>query len=171
MTNKLKREIPDDERRMRNEHEWWLTPEKVAWVQIVLNSFRHWTNRELIERGGSPEEQARAVFEAPYVVVSHGAEADPILNYGNRIALDLWMMDWGEFSRTPSRCTAEPMDQGERQRMLEEAATRGYYSAYRGVRVSKTGRRFLVEDAIVWNLMAEGHRCGQAASFSKWTLL
>jgi hypothetical protein len=156
---------------MRTNHEWWLAPEKVAWVQMLLDSFRHWTTRELIDRGGSPEEQARAVFEAPYVIVSHGAEPDPILNYGNRTALDLWTMTWDEFSRTPSRCTAEPVNQEERERMLKEAATHGCYSAYRGVRVTKTGRRFLVEDAIVWNVMAGGHPCGQAASFSKWTFL
>jgi hypothetical protein len=149
---------------------WWLTPEKIAWAQLLLESFRRWTGRELIERAGSAEDQARNLFEVSFVVVSHGSEADPILNYGNRIALNLWDMDWSEFSKTPSRQTAEPVAQAERARMLEAAAAQGYFSDYRGVRISRTGRRFLVEHAIVWNLIgAAGEKQGQAATFSKWT--
>jgi len=149
---------------------WWLAPEKIAWAHVLLESFRRWTGRDLIERVGSAEDQARNLFEVPFVVVSHGSEADPILNYGNRVALDLWAMDWSEFSRTPSRQTAEPLAQAERARMLETAAAQGYFSDYRGVRISKTGRRFLVEDAIVWNLIdPAGEKQGQAATFSKWT--
>lgn len=152
--------------------EWWLTPDKIAWAQILLESFRHWTGRSLIDRRGSPEVQARALFDAPFVVVSHDSQADPILNYGNRVALALWAMDWEEFSRTPSRHTAEPVDRAERERMLAEADARGFFADYRGVRISKNSRRFLVEDAIVWNLVdAEGRKCGQAATFSHWTFL
>lgn len=152
------------------EEGWWMTPEKIAWTQLLLESFRYWTGGDLMARCGSPMEQARMLFEVPFVVVSHGNEADPILNYGNRVALDLWAMDWAEFSKTASRHTAEPVAQGERERMLAEATARGYFSDYRGVRISKTGRRFLVEDAIVWNLVdTEGRKHGQAATFSKWT--
>jgi len=32
------------------------------------------------------------MFEAPFVLISHGTEDDPILNYGNRVALWLWQM-------------------------------------------------------------------------------
>jgi hypothetical protein len=43
---------------------------------------------------------------------------------------------------------------------------------YSGVRVSKSGRRFRIERAIVWNLTdAAGTHCGQAASFDRWTPL
>ena len=150
--------------------QWWMTAEKIAWVQLLLDSHRRWTGRDLIERRGSEAEDARTVYEAPFVVVSHGNEPDPILNYGNRIALDLWAMEWREFSRTPSRQTAEPEARAERERMLAAAATHGYFTDYRGVRISKTGRRFLVEDATVWNLIGgDGRKLGQAATFSKWT--
>jgi hypothetical protein len=38
-----------------------------------------------------------------------------------------------------------------------------------GVRVSRTGRRFLVSNATVWNLTDElGRAAGQAATFSTW---
>ena len=109
--------------------------------------------RDLIERSGTVEEQAERLFVAPFVVVSHGIEPDPTLNYGNRIALELWELDWEAFSRTPSRLTAEPENRAERERMLAQAAAQGFIADYRGVRISRTGRRVLVEQALVWNVV------------------
>lgn len=150
----------------------WLEPGVVAWCQLLLDSYRRWVGLDLIERGGTPRDQAMAVFEAQLVIVSHGVQGDPILNYGNRRALELWEMDWEELTRTPSRLTAEPMEQGEREQMLERAAQDGYIDHYRGVRISRTGRRFLVEGAVVWNVVdSEGVTRGQAASFATWTNL
>jgi hypothetical protein len=138
----------------------------------LLDSFRRWLGRDLIERKGSPEEQARALYHAPFVVVSHGMQADPILNYSNKVALDLWEMDWAQLTKTPSRLTAEPVNQAERARMLAQAQTQGFIDDYKGVRISGTGKRFLVEQAIVWNVVgAEGEQIGQAATFSRWTFL
>jgi len=43
---------------------------------------------------------------------------------------------------------------------------------YSGIRISQSGRRFRIEQAIVWNLIdAAGHLCGQAATFDTWTPL
>ena len=126
--------------------------------------------RELVSREGSPLDQAQRLFEAPIVVVSHGTEADPILNYGNAAALALWEMTPEQFTRTPSRLTAEPMHRDERARLLERTRRDGYVDDYSGVRISATGRRFRIERAIVWNLTdAEGRHRGQAATFSEWT--
>ena len=36
--------------------------------------------------------------------------------------------------------------------MLEQAKTHGYISDYRGIRISRSGKRFLVEQATVWNI-------------------
>jgi hypothetical protein len=152
--------------------EWWTESAKIIWVQLLLDSFHRWTGRDLIERSGTVEEQAERLFMTPFVVVSHGTEPDPILTYGNRIALELWDMDWEEFSRTPSRLTAEPENRAERERMLVQAQTQGFIDNYRGVRISRTGRRFLVEDALVWNVVDDtGSKQGQAATFSTWTFL
>lgn len=152
--------------------EIWKTPAMASWSLVLLESFHRWTGHELIERAGSPEDRARALFFAPCVVVSHGTEADPILNYGNKTALELWETDWGLFTRTPSRLTAEPMNRAERERMLARAAARGWIDDYRGVRISMTGRRFLVEHAIVWTVVDdEGTRRGQAATFARWSFL
>ncbi|HKN86631.1 MAG TPA: MEKHLA domain-containing protein [Nitrospiraceae bacterium] len=151
---------------------WWTRPEQIEWVQSLLTSYHHWTGRELIERDGSADQQASALFSAPFVVVSHGGQTDPLLNYGNRAALDLFEMTWEDLCRTPSRLTAEPIEQAERARMLTEARARGYIVDYRGVRISKTGRRFIVEHALVWNVLtADGMLAGQAATFSQWKRL
>ena len=61
-----------------------------AHTQALLEFFRARTGVELIERGGKAEDEAQRLFAAPFVVVSHGAETDPILNYGNAAALELW---------------------------------------------------------------------------------
>ncbi|MGH7229867.1 MAG: MEKHLA domain-containing protein [Nitrospiraceae bacterium] len=152
--------------------EWWTRPAARGWTQWLLNSFHHWTGRQLIERSGTPQDQASTLFLAPFVVVSHGHEGDPILNYGNRLALELWEATWEQFSRIPSRLTAEPMNQAERERMLAQARVKGYIDDYRGVRISTTGRRFLVDNALVWNVIDHrGQRQGQAATFSHWTFL
>ena len=155
-----------------NVAEPWSDLAVIRWSQLLLNSFRRWLGRDLIERKGSPEEQAKALYHAPVVVVSHGMEADPLLNYGNKIALDLWELDWERFSKTPSRLTAEPVNQAERARMLARARENGFIDDYKGVRITGTGKRFLVQQAIVWNVVgSEGEQLGQAATFSRWTFL
>jgi hypothetical protein len=93
------------------------------------------------------------------------------LNYGNQIALGLWELSWNQFIKTPSRLTAEPDDRAERERMLTQARAKGYFDGYRGVRISSTGRRFLVEQALIWNVIdPAGNPIGQAATFSQWSM-
>ena len=150
----------------------WLSTWVIKWTQDILDSYAGLVKGELISREGAPEEQAERLFKSPFVVASHGLQNDPILNYGNQTALELWEMDWDQFTQTPSRLTAEPINQEERAQMLEQAKTQGYISDYRGVRISSTGKPFLVERATVWNLQKpDGTPLGQAATFSNWTFL
>jgi len=150
----------------------WLNDSILSWIALVLDSYAQWTNVELVDRTGTRHEQAQRLFSAPFVVASHGIEADPILNYGNAQALRLWEMSWEEFVTTPSRVTAEPVNQAERARMLQHASTQGLIRDYRGVRISRTGKRFLVEQATVWNVLDRNQNTvGQAATFSTWTPL
>jgi hypothetical protein len=147
----------------------WRQRDWIAHTQIMLNSFRIFVGRELIERTGNAEEEARIVFEAPFVVVSHGTQDDPILNYGNSTALTLWEMDIPTLTATPSRLTAEAMHRDERAQLMTRAARDGFVDDYRGIRISSSGKRFLIEKAIIWNLVnSEGQRVGQAATFSDW---
>lgn len=150
----------------------WNQPHIIQWSQRLLDSYYHWTRLELIERTGDTTQQSRMLFEAPFVVVSHGVEPDPILNYGNQTALDLWELSWDQFLETPSRLTAEPDERAERGRMLKQARVNGYFDGYRGVRISSTGRRFLVEQALIWTVIdLAGRPMGQAATFSHWSMV
>lgn len=93
----------------------WTDPAIVEWSQLLLNSFRHWVGRDLLERVGDSDYQAHALFQSPFVVVSHGTEEDPLLNYGNQVALELWELTWERLMKTPSRLTAEPVNRAERE--------------------------------------------------------
>ena len=147
----------------------WAQPSVVAWSQLLLSSFHKWTGRHLLGDRATLAEQSRELFISPLVVISHGIEEDPVLNYGNQAALGLWEMSWSEFIRTPSQRTAEPAHQAERAGLLRTVAERGYFDSYRGVRISASGRRFLIEEALVWNVIDDsGRRVGQAAAFSRW---
>ncbi|MFZ3014731.1 MAG: MEKHLA domain-containing protein [Nitrospira sp.] len=150
----------------------WTEPRIVEWSHRLLESYHYWIRQDLIDRAGDRKAQTLRLFEASVVVVSHGVEPDPILNYGNQAALDLWELSWEQFIQTPSRLTAEADDRTERRRMLEQAKLTGYFDGYRGVRISSTGKRFLVEQAVIWNVIdPAGHRIGQAAMFSQWSYL
>lgn len=148
----------------------WLSLDIVRQTQCLLRSFRHWFERDLLlEQSADPAIAAHQLFSAPFVVLSHGTEADPVLNYGNQAALNLWEMDWADFTQMPSRLTAEPDLREVRSQLLAIAAQQGYITDYQGIRISKTGQRFFIQNAIIWKVLdPTGQPCGQAATFSKW---
>ena len=153
-------------------NEIWQNESVVAQTQGIARSLKHFTGRDLLPENFSPGEFTEKVFRAPFVLVAHGTEADPILNYGNASALALWEMSWAELTRTPSRLTAEAPNREERARLLEMVKTLGFIDDYSGIRISKTGRRFKISRATVWNLLSQnGLPCGQAAMFSQWEFL
>jgi hypothetical protein len=150
----------------------WQDPRWIDFTQILLDSYEHWLHKPLIDRTGSPADQSRRAFEAPFVTVAHNTEADPILCYANRVALNLWQMDLATLTRTPSRLTAEPVHRDERARLLDRTTRHGYVDDYCGIRISSTGQRFEIHQAIVWNLIdPTGRPAGQAATFAHWTFL
>jgi MEKHLA domain len=152
----------------------WNDPQIICWTQILLNSYRQLLSSELLLGAAllPAEQQAQLIYQAPFVVVSHGTQADPVLNYGNQIALELWEMDWIQLTQTPSRLTAEPVNRSERQVMMAQAQQQGFIDNYRGIRISSSGRRFEIDRAIVWNLTdPQGQPCGQAATFANWQYL
>ena len=144
----------------------------VPHTQCLMRSFKKWTGQSLMAGNYSPMEFAEKIFTSPFVIVSHGTQTDPILNYGNHTALELWEMSWDDFTRTPSRLTAEAPNREERARLLEIVTRQGFIDNYSGIRISSGGRRFMISRAIVWNLISEsGQPCGQAATFSEWKFL
>ncbi len=137
--------------------------------QALLNSHRLLSGEELLERSHDPQDEAERLFLAPFVVVSHGVEADPILNYGNKLALELWELDVATLLATPSRLTAEPALRAAREHALAETQMRGFVTGYEGIRVSATGRRFRILDTTIWNVTGlSGEALGQAAKFARW---
>jgi hypothetical protein len=146
-----------------------------AWIELslrILDSFEHYLGRPLIERSGSRDQQARDLFNSPAVVVAHGTEDDPILCYANRTAIDLWETDLDTILRLPSRKTAEPMERADRANMLKRGQEKGYIDDYQGIRITTTGKRFQIKQAIIWNLIDKaGQIVGQAATFNQWAFI
>ena len=145
----------------------WLTEH----IARLGRSYAHWTGRDLFP-GVPTANWVEAAWESPAVLVSHGTEADPILNFGNRTALGLWDLTWSEFTCTPSRLTAEAPEREERTRLMAQVTRHGFIANYAGVRISRSGRRFRIDAATVWNILDEsGHPAGQAAMFDRWRWL
>ena len=135
--------------------------------RLLLDSHRALLKRNLLELPSM--EIGRALYEAPMVVLAHDTAADPIFFYGNLAAQRLFEMNWEELVKLPSRFSAEPVAREERQRLLDLVALQGFIDNYAGVRIAKSGKRFLIERATVWNLLGqEGQVLGQAAAFDHW---
>ncbi|BAZ14852.1 hypothetical protein NIES4071_67220 [Calothrix sp. NIES-4071] len=147
----------------------WQKNAIIYYTQCLLHSYKHWTKESLLDLSTTPEQQAQALFEAPFVVVSQGIESDPILNYGNKKALELWELSWEDFIQLPGRETAEEMERTARRSFLNEASSKGFIKNYSGVRISSKGQRFYIQNVLVWNVLDENNRkCGQAAMFKSW---
>jgi hypothetical protein len=141
-------------------------------IALLRRSYRALTGRDLIDPGLDERAAALALFEAPFALLSHDQAPDPVLTYGNRTVMRLFELTWGQLTILPSRYTAQAPDRAARERLLREVGARGYIDDYAGVRVSTSGRRFLIAGACVWNLMDDaGRTWGQAASFADWRLL
>jgi hypothetical protein len=142
-----------------------------AHVTLMANSFERLLGRPLIEPTGN-ESMVGQLFHAPFVLLSHNTEAEPIFNYANAQALALFELSWDELIHLPSRLSAEAVNQEERARLLAQVTAHGFIDNYEGVRISKTGKRFKIRNAVVWNLVDDGGAYkGQAACFSDWQFL
>ena len=137
--------------------------------RLIGESFARVTGGALFGRAGDPGE---ALWSLPSVVVAHGTESDPLFFYGNRAALDLFELSASSFVGMPSRLSAEPGDRATRAKLMEQVTRDNFVRGYSGVRVSASGKRFMIEDAVVWNLIdGDGALRGQAAVFARWTPL
>jgi hypothetical protein len=139
-------------------------PTSAVRIELIASSFARLLQRPLVEPVG---DVVAALWSAPSAVVAHGVEDDPLFFFGNRAALAAFECDVEGFVGMPSRHSAEPELRDERQRLLDRVSSDGFIDDYRGIRISATGRRFRIEQAIVWNLVDEnGLRHGQAACFT-----
>jgi hypothetical protein len=138
-------------------------------IDLVRRSLLALTGRDLVAGKPTPEAAAEQIYHAPFALLSHDTAFDPILTYANHCALGLFELTWDQLVRMPSRLTAEAPDREERAGLLARVAAQGYIDEYAGVRISRTGRRFRIEAATVWNLRdGAGRHRGQAATFALW---
>lgn len=153
MAGAIDEPVPDEQLRRR--------------LALIADSFLRLTGRALLDNP-TPER----LWNAPCVIVAHGSESDPVFFYGNRLALEVFAMNFAGFTRLPSRYSAEPLEREERARLLERVSRDGFIDDYAGVRISASGQRFRIEQAVVWNLIDEKGVChGQAASFDRWQMI
>lgn len=107
------------------------------------------------------------LYHAPFALVSHGTEADPVFNYANAYAQQLFGYDWATFVTLPSRLSARAPERDERARLLDLVTRQGYIADYCGIRVRSDGTLFRISRATVWNVIdADGVLRGQAAMFA-----
>ncbi|TLS76885.1 MEKHLA domain-containing protein [Mariprofundus erugo] len=138
-------------------------------VRLISDSLCHWRGEGLNSAGLDDVAFARAVYEAPFALLSHGTGADPLFNYANRAAQQRFAMGWSQIIGLPSRYSAEPLARAERDALLQRVSAHGYIDDYSGIRIAAGGQRFRIEQALVWNLLdRHGRDCGQAAMFSHW---
>ncbi|AOJ96906.1 MEKHLA domain-containing protein [Burkholderia multivorans] len=132
---------------------------------LLAGSYRRLLNRPLVPDGLNAADGAAWLYDAaPFGILAHDTSADPVFVYGNKRAQAIFEYGWDELTALPSRLSAEPMERRERQSFLEKVARDGFVSDYRGVRVTKSGKRFWIERATVWQLVdAGGIVRGQAA--------
>lgn len=146
-----------------------LSDEQRRRIACIGESYQWLTGRPL---ASAESDLVAALWSAPLAIVAHGTEPDPIFYFGNRTALTLFEMDFGAFTRLPSRFSAEPLLREERARLLERVTRDGIIEDYAGVRVSATGKRFHISNASVWNLTDKiGTAVGQAAAFAEWVYI
>ena len=150
----------------------WLTTDTQKLVGVLLESHQRAFSRPLIathQPGNSKQLICQNLFACGFPVLAHGTEQDPKLSYANAAALQLWETRWNELIGMPSRLTAPNSERAERSNALSQAKRLDAVHNYRGIRISRKGRRFMINKARIWTLWdAEERVYGQAACFSDW---
>jgi hypothetical protein len=142
------------------------------YIFLITNSLKKLTSIEIVDSSLSIEEQAKQVFHSDYILLAHNASNDPIFNYANQRALQLFEMSWDEFTNMPSKYSAESDERGKREKFLAEVEEKGYSKDYSGIRISKTGKRFEIKNVILWNVYdSENIRIAQAALFEEYNYM
>jgi hypothetical protein len=137
---------------------------------LLAGSYSRLCGAHLVPFRQDIQEAARWLYEeAPYCVLAHNTDPDPTFIYGNKTAQKCFEYSWEELTTLRSRLSAEENERAERQRLLDLVKRQGFAAGYRGVRVAKSGRRFWIDDAVVWQLIDRGGVLhGQGAVFRQW---
>jgi hypothetical protein len=141
-------------------------------VILLVESYERMCGKKFPIKSGNRGLAYTVHHHSDYILVSHGTETDPVFNYANRAAQDLWQMDWKTFTQLPSRLSAKPAHVKGRAELLKAAMDKGYIEDYEGLRVDAQGREFYIKQVVLWNVIDEkGLYHGQAALFNTWEYL
>lgn len=137
---------------------------------LLLGSYLRIVGQSLAPAGLNDQQAARWLYkDAPFCILAHDTAADPVFFYANKSAQRCFEYPWAEFTALPSRLSAEAPNRAERQSLLDRVAQHGFASGYTGLRISRSGRRFYIEDGTVWQLLDEhGVSHGQGAMVPRW---
>lgn len=137
----------------------------ISFFNLLADSYRRLIGRSITPDGMTTEQAARWLYEdAPFAILAHDTAPDPLFVYGNKAAQKRFEYTREELIGLPSRLSAEPSERDERQHFLDQVTRDGFVTGYCGIRIAKSGRRFWIEDATVWQLTdAAGTYRGQAA--------
>jgi hypothetical protein len=138
--------------------------------ELLADSYSRLVGASLVSPELDNAFAARWLYEeAPFCVLAHNTDPDPIFIYGNKRAQACFEYTWAELTALRSRLSAEEPDREERQRLLESVQCRGFATGYQGLRIAKSGRRFWIEDVTVWQLIdRNGVLHGQGAIYRQW---
>ena len=147
-------------------------PFRTKHAALLRSSLKRCTGLDIVTPDLDARSAAAAIFYAPWALLSHNADHDPRFTYANRTGLRLFGIPPDELAQHHSSETTLPEDRPERERLLARVRHCGFVNDYSGVRVSTTGVRFMVKNAVVWNMLdAQGRYTGQAAMFRCWRYL
>ena len=141
-----------------------------AFFDLLASSHARLVGAPLVPVEQDNQEAARWLYEeAPYCVLAHNTDSDPVFVYANKTAQRCFEYTWEELTNLRSRLSAEEPDREERQRLLDLVRLHGFATGYRGLRIAKSGRRFWIENVTVWQLIdRDGVLRGQAAIYRQW---
>jgi MEKHLA domain len=137
----------------------------LAFFDLLTQSYRRLLGEELVPPEMTAPEGVRWLYEsAPFLLLAHNTESDPVFIYGNKAAQQRFEYEWDELTQLPSRLSAATPDRNERSTFIARVTNDGFATNYRGIRIAKSGKRFWIEQARLWQLVdSRGRLQGLAA--------
>ena len=147
------------------------SPPSPVLAALLGDSYERLLGKSLVSETRNERDDALWLYrDAPFAVLAQDATVDPVFVYANLTAQRCFEYSWDEFSGLPSRLSAPSPDRAARDRLMAGVRRDGYVEGYRGLRESKSGRRFWISDVTIWNLAdSEGAVSGQAALIRSWS--
>ncbi|MBO9703601.1 MAG: MEKHLA domain-containing protein [Sporocytophaga sp.] len=147
----------------------WMNPDTVKHCKLIAKNYKFWTGKELFEEKLHESELSEKMYNAPFVILSHGTQADPIYNYVNLKAQELWEYTWDEMIKLPSRRSAGTNETAQRLELIKEGQEKGITFTEKALRESCSGKKFYIKNVVLFNLLGEGGEYeGQCAIYNDW---